>query len=350
MKGRVVAVDTLPDGREIAALMVDGRIEDLLIDPPAVLGPVQPGAIFRAVVDRPLKGQGGVMVRLGDGQTGFLREAKGLSPGSELLVQVNTVAEKGKAAPVTTRILFKSRYAIVTPGKPGRNISRSIKDEAERDRLAEIANDAMMDAPVGLGLIVRSAADGVDDAAIADDIAQMVSLAQQVAEHGTAPELLVEALGAGELAWRDWADPDPDEVRIRPDSFEELGLWDQVDQLQQIDVPLGVSAWMSVEPTRALVAVDINTGGNTSPAAGLKANIAALRDLPRQLRLRGLGGQIVVDLAPFPKKERQVLEQTLRAALRKDSVETTLAGWTPLGHMELQRKRERRPLSEVLIK
>ena len=98
---------------------------------------------------------------------------------------------------------------------------------------------------------------------------------------------------------------------------------------------------MYVEPTRALVAVDVNTGGNFSPAAGLKANLAAARELPRQLRLRGLGGQVVLDLAPMGKKDRRGFETALRAAFRADTVDTALVGWTPLGHYELQRKRDR---------
>ena len=92
----------------------------------------------------------------------------------------------------------------------------------------------------------------------------------------------------------------------------------------------------------------MNTGPDTSPAAGLKANLALVRDLPRQLRLRGLGGQITLDLAPMPKKDRQVVEDALRAALRRDEVETTLAGWTPLGHFELQRQHARPPLAGIL--
>ena len=103
---------------------------------------------------------------------------------------------------------------------------------------------------------------------------------------------------------------------------------------------------MYVEPTRALVAVDVNTGGDTSPAAGLKANIAAVRDLPRQLRTRGLGGQITLDLAPMAKRDRQAFESIMRSAFKNDSIDTTLAGWTPLGHFELQRKRERLPLAD----
>ena len=82
----------------------------------------------------------------------------------------------------------------------------------------------------------------------------------------------------------------------------------QLDALRAAHVPLGGGASMYVEPTRALVAVDVNTGGDTTPAAGLKANIAAARELPRQLRLRGLGGQITLDLAPMPKKDRRQFE------------------------------------------
>ncbi|MER3352618.1 MAG: ribonuclease E/G, partial [Hoeflea sp. D1-CHI-28] len=121
-----------------------------------------------------------------------------------------------------------------------------------------------------------------------------------------------------------------------------------LDELQTSLAPLSGGASFYIEPTRALVAVDVNTGSDTSPAAGLKANLAAAKDLPRQLRLRGLGGQITLDLAPMGKKDRRQFETTLRAAFRQDATETALAGWTPLGHFELQRKRVRVPLSEVL--
>ena len=105
---------------------------------------------------------------------------------------------------------------------------------------------------------------------------------------------------------------------------------------------------MFVEPTRALVAVDINTGTDTSPAAGLKANIQALRALPRALRLRGLGGQIVIDPAPLSKRDRRQVESVARAAFRADPIETTLVDWSPLGHLEVVRKRERLPLKDCL--
>jgi Rne/Rng family ribonuclease len=105
---------------------------------------------------------------------------------------------------------------------------------------------------------------------------------------------------------------------------------------------------MMIEPTRALVAVDVNTGPDTSPAASLKVNIAAARDLARQLRLRGLGGQVVVDFAPLPKKDRAILDQVIRAAFKGEAAETTLAGWTTLGLFEMTRRRDRLALAETL--
>ncbi|MDA0362579.1 MAG: ribonuclease E/G, partial [Proteobacteria bacterium] len=105
-----------------------------------------------------------------------------------------------------------------------------------------------------------------------------------------------------------------------------------------------------IEPTRALIAIDINTGSDLSPAAGLKVNLNFAKALPRQLKLRGLGGQITIDLAPMPKKDRKQFENTLKLAFKSDPIETALVGWTPLGHFEIQRKRERFPLSHALRK
>lgn len=345
MKGRLVVLGEYR-GREAAALVVDGRLEDLLVAP-AEDAPPAPGAILRGTLDRLVKGQGGVFVKLPEGQKGFLRETRGLTPGQPVLVQVSGHAEAGKALPVSTRLLFKSRLAIVTPEAPGLNISRRIRDEETRSRLGALAEGAMRGCD--FGLILRSAAAEEEDAAILGDIAAMRELAEAVAaDLAGKPELLVDAPLPHEEAWRDWTDPAPDEVDEDEGAFERHGVDALVDALLPAEVKLHGGWTMVVEPTRALVAVDVNTGADTSPAAGLKANIAAARDLPRQLRLRGLGGQIVVDFAPMPKRDRAAVEQQLRAAFKGEAAETSLAGWTPLGMYEIQRKRDRLPLSEVL--
>ncbi|MDG4650433.1 ribonuclease E/G [Roseibacterium sp. SDUM158017] len=345
MKGRVVLLDVVA-GQKAAALMVDGRLEDIVIDDPG--DTPLPGAVHRAVADRPLKGQGGVTLTLGHGAKGYLRNAKGIAPGEKMIVQVSAAAEPGKAVPVTPKPLFKSRYAIVTPGAPGLNVSRRIRDEAERDRLLEAAHEVMAGAAEDHGLILRSAAEGVDEVALAEDVAAMRDLAAAVmADASGGPELLVDAPDAHLLAWRDWSDPDPDEVIEAEGCFADHGVLEAIDAVLSPAVALSGGARAFVEPTRALVAVDVNTGADTSLAAGLKANLALVRELPRQLRLRGLGGQITLDLAPMPKKERLGFEQALARAFRQDGADVVLAGWTPLGHFEIQKKRDRLPLAAL---
>lgn len=343
MKGRVVVLDHVGD-RAAAALVVDGRLEDLLIDPEGD-APLT-GAIYRAIADRPVKGQGGMFVRLPGGLSGFLRQISGIAPGQRIIVQVTGPAEPGKAIPVTTRLLFRSRWAIVTPGAPGLNISRRIKDEDTRTALQTLADDGMAGAAPDHGLILRSACETAEPEAIAEDIRAMRDLAAAVTTDlvGDA-ELLLDGPDAHDSAWRDWAEPEPDEVA--QDAFAELGIWDMIDALLTARVDLPGGGHMMIEPTRALVAIDVNTGPDTSPAAALKANIAAARDLPRQLRLRGLGGQVVVDFAPMPKKDRGTLDQVLKAAFRGEG-ESNLAGWTTLGLYELTRKRDRTPLASLL--
>jgi len=340
MKGRTIILDHLGDV-EAAALMVDGQLDDLLIDTPEA---PRVGTVYRAIADRPVKGQGGMFLKTPDGSA-FLRQIKGLAPGQPILVQVTGFAEDGKAIPVTSKILFKSRYAIVTPDAPGLNISRSIRDEAERDRLLEIAHEAMDGA--SFGLILRSCCAGAEDDEIAEDITVMLTLARTVlGDDGDEMETLVEGDGPHVLAWRDWVEPA--EVVTEAGGFEAHAVLDALDLLGEAYVGLSGGASMYVEPTRALVAVDVNTGKDVSLAAGIKANMACARALPRALRLRGLGGQIVLDLAPMPKKDRRPFETALRAAFRADDVETTLVGWTPLGHYELQRKRARAPLGDLM--
>ncbi len=346
MKGRVVMLDSF-DGRDAAALVVDGQLEELAIDPKG--DEALPGAIYRAVADRPMKGQGGIFVKLPNGASGFLRQISGIAPGQRLLVQVTGPAEPGKAIPVTARLLFKGRFAILTPGAPGLNISRRIHDEDLRADLDALAGAGMAGADETLGLILRSACAEADLDEVAEDLAQMRALAEAVlADVAGDPELLFDGPGAHDLALRDWLEPAPDEVVSAPGGFAHHGVAELIADLARPRVPLPAGGHLMIEPTRALVAIDVNTGPDTSPAAALKANIAAARDLPRQLRLRGLGGQIVVDFAPLPKKDRAILDQVLKASFKTEGADVNLAGWTNLGLFEMTRRRDRLPLSELL--
>ncbi len=341
MKGTLAAFDLIK-GREAAAFVRDGVLDDLLVDPPD--GRIPPGTIYRAQATRPMKGQGGLMMTTPDGEV-FLRQTKGVAAGEMRLVQTTTYAEPGKAPPATTRLVLKSRYVLATPEAPGLNISRAIRDEARRVALHDLASSVLGDDPPGL--IIRSAAEDADDAEIAHDISTMTDIAVRLsADRSGPPERLFDGPGAHDLALRDWQRPHITDTATG--AFARHGIDAMIARAQAARQTLPGGGVVVIEPTRALVAVDINTAGDTSPAAGLKVNIAAARALPRLLRLRGLGGQIVLDMAPMPKRDRGRVEQQIKSAFRNDPIETAFVGWTPLGHAELQRKRERLPIEETL--
>ena len=345
-KGRIVVLDEV-NSKPAAALLVNGQIHDLLIEADNNLP--KPEAIYRGRTTLPMKGQNGIILDIGNGQKAFLRNAKGIPQGTQMTVQVATHAEIGKATPVVNKLIFKSRYCIVTPDAPGLNIARSIKDDEERDRLLEIVHEVSTNRQNEYGLIIRSSAMDIDADAISDDINAMYDLADNVMSQTSGdPALIMPAPTAEMKAWRDWVNPDPDEVIKEINSFETMGIWDHIEKLKHSKSKLPNGASMIIEPTSAFVAVDVNTGNDFSLSAGLKANLAVAKELPNQLSLRGLGGQIIIDFAPSPKKDRKLIETALNSSFRKGKIDTVVVGWTTLGNFELQRKRERIPLSELL--
>ncbi len=343
MKGRQILIAPLSSGGDVAILMVDGRIDDIFADRPADTVP-QPEAVYYCRALRPMKGLGAVMVDLGHGQHGFLRQKPGTIPKGGGLVQVTGWNEPGKAPPVTSRLSLRRATAVLTPDAPGVNVSRSIRDPEVRGALEALATGALRGVEETTGLIVRSAAEFSHADDIAGDIRDLMddwnTIRQRMA--GADCGCLLAAPSAAMVARRDWFGPETP-IRQGAGILQDAGILDDMDRLADPRVEVG-EGFVMIEPTSALVAVDVNTGADLSPAAGLKANLAAVRELPRQLRLRGLGGQITVDFAPMQHSGRSTVEQTLKSALRRDPIETGVVGWTPLGHLELNRKRARAPV------
>jgi ribonuclease G len=344
---RLVVIEPRETGA-IAALVEDGVVQDLYID--ALDDAHEMEEIHLVRIKRIIPKQGAAHVKMAGGAKGFLREAGAVKEGQLVIAQVSGLVSPDKGTPLTARRLHRGRYAILTPDAPGVNVARSIKDKDERARLTDIAAPLIggEGADSGAGVIIRSAAIDVDAEMLASDISALLAVEKAVADAAATPEiaLLANAPDAVMRAWRDW--PEPDEVIEEDGAFDRIGLWDQIDALRTPNAALPGGGWMAVEPTTALISVDVNTGSDLTPQAAARANLGACADLPRQLRLRGLGGQITIDFAPMRKNDRKAVESALKKAFADDSVQTTMAGWTPLGHFELLRKRERRPLTEML--
>jgi Rne/Rng family ribonuclease len=368
--GRARYLLIAPEG---IALLERGRVEDLILTPPAGDLEPSPGDIFRARVIRLVPNSGGAFVSLGAGRNGYLREAHGLGEGASILVQVTAHAEPGKACPVDRRIVVKGPRIMLTPGVPGLNVSRQIRNQDERARLIMALGGP--DPARDPGIVVRTAAqDASEDVLVAERDRLLAELERIESAPGLEPSALLRLDLAG-IAIRDWTSPAPHDtlfseavIQARglaewersaveffttvtdPDLFHTFGVWDEIEKLKSPRVELPSGARMAVEATRAMITVDVNTAGEFGGGASLTANLEAARELPRQLRLRGLGGQVTIDFAPLKKSGRKRIEDALKTSFRRDPVETTLAGWTPLGNFELQRKRERRPLTELVAR
>lgn len=390
MKGRVIVLDN-PDDRAFAsALLVDGRLEDLMLSPRKREDRPFAGDIAVVRVTRKLP-KAGAFCEMANGQ-GYLRDAKAVKEGELILAQVLSLPEPGKAVTLTTRILYKGPRVILTPGAPGVNVSKKIGNDAERARLKEqvvavLADETLRPGSPGatdrIGAIIRTEARGSDPKHLHREVAVLLGQRSNNVSLLKVHQKLTHGFGGSpeQEALRSWLFPMPDQIVMRSGParvmtkmyepevygahdfygderfvplvlaeehpFDAFGVWDQIEALKSSEITLGEGS-MVIEATRALVAVDVNTGADMSPAAALKVNLAVARELPRQLRVRGLGGKITIDFAPMPKNQRRTLEEALKKAFRADPIETSLVGWTNLGLFELQRKRERWPLLELL--
>ena len=130
--------------------------------------------------------------------------------------------------------------------------------------------------------------------------------------------------------------------------FDSFGVWEQISTFMGNRVGLENGGFLLIERTAAFIAVDINTGGDVSYSGALKTNLLAMKELPRQLEVRGLGGKVIIEFAPLSKNDRLKVETQLKKALVKYKTKCFVAGWTNLGNLEVQKTRNKIPLLEIL--
>ena len=341
MSRRTIIVDQRAD-RAAAAVLSRGVLVDFIFETSA--SHPAPGAVLGATVERPLRSQGAWVVRLPEKRNGFLRSARSLAQGARIAVQVSGYAEPGKLAPVTDRIELRGRYAVATFHRDGISVSRKIRDKAVRRQLRQTAELVRVDG--GPGILLRSSAANASESelssevgALSEDFSRIEAVCGQDGERR-----IRDAPGVLDRAIAEWGDQGF-EIDAGGDAFERHEICERLEPFRLASAALPNGGNIVIEPTRTLVAVDVNTGSDISSRAALKSNLAAVRALPAQLRVRGLGGQIVVDFAPVRKDERGAVQKSLAQAFREDRVATALVGWTGLGHFEMHRRRDRLPLA-----
>jgi len=306
-----------------------------------------------------------------------------LKQGQEVIVQIVKEPIGTKGARVTTHITLPGRYLVLMPNVNYVGISRRIEDERERDRLRDMAASIK---PDGMGVIVRTVAEGVDEEELCQDINILTNLWGKIvnrSNHGPVPNLLHRDLELVQRILRDIFTEDVDRLIIdssydyekildlldvlgprlkvkvlleaRKNLFEESNIDIEMKKVLKNTVWLKCGGYIVIDQAEALTAVDVNTGkyvGSTNlEDTVLKTNLDAAVEIARQLRLRNIGGIIIVDFIDMNSEEhqRQVLD-VLEEEIRKDKTKTNILGITQLGLVEMTRKKVRPSLAEVLQK
>jgi ribonuclease G len=308
--------------------------------------------------------------------------AERLRPGQEILVQVTKEPMGSKGARVTTYVALPAHYLVLMPTVNYVGVSRRITNEGERKRLRQIADRIR---PEGMGVIVRTAAEGVAEKVLADDVAFLHQMWQRVLERARAakaPALVYQDLKLIRRVVRDLFTEDVDQFvidsaeehgrvadllgsfapqlkerlvlhRDAEPVFEKYGVEREIDRALRRKVWLKSGGYIMIDRTEALTVIDVNTGkfvGKTDLASTiLKNNLEAAGEIVRQITLRDIGGIIVVDFIDMEKEEhRKKVLDALNEAVQRDRAKLHVIDLTALGLVEITRKRVYQDLEEIM--
>lgn len=353
------------------------------------------GNIYRARVTDVLKGMEAGFVDIGVEKNGYLRKKDAMSrekmyngleykiseiikPGEEIIVQVVREPSGNKGPKVSTHIDLPGRYLVLTPFSNKRNVSRKIFDKSEIKRLKYIGKKIMKD---NIGMIFRTAAEDVDESTLEEEYNLLYNIYMKIEKERNflpCPKLIYKEPDLGYQLVRDSYNDETSKIIVNTKEaydkliqmeehyqFEftnkiELDLSfsvhlnkeiysDILDAFQRV-VDLKSGGYIVIDETEALTAIDINTGkfiGTKSLGdTVVKTNLEAAEEIARQIRLRDIGGIIIIDFIDMKKeKDISLVLSTLGKYLNKDSTKTNIIGITKLGLVELTRKKTRRSLS-----
>ena len=345
MTDEIVLVEPFLKGTAVA-LIKEGKLQDFFADfEDSSLKLV--GATFIGEVDRFSKASNACFVKLPGNQRGFLRNCKDLKPGTKLILQSKLFSPKSKALVVSTKLSFRGRYVVITPKVKRVSFSTRILGKDVREELFRLAEQYQEIKEKKLGIIFRSICKDSSHQKIKYDIEKQLKRCNDVSViKPTELSILEVAPNALGKARQEWHALESEEPIISPQCFDIYSVWEQLLALREINVELRDGGNISIEPTQALVAIDVNTGSDSSISASLKANIQAIQEIPRQLRVRGLGGKIVLELGPLSKKNRTKIEFYLGKKTNSYNDQIKVVGWTPGGNLELERSRDRIQIGE----
>jgi len=387
-----------------AAVVENGMLQEMYIERASSRGLV--GNIYRGKVIRVLPGMQAAFINIGRERSAFLHAAEILPISETELIEnenittpdINELLHDGqtitvqvikdeigtKGARLTTHLTIPSRFLVMMPDNPHIGVSQRIEDESERQRLKNILQESERteDSP---GYIIRTAAEGANDEELKRDMDFLSRLWKTIKTKirgAKAPCLVHEDLDLTIRLIRDLAPSVVEKIRVDSDEvhahllsfvddfipalrpcvelytgerplFDVFNVEDEIEKALHRKVQLKSGGYLIIEQTEAMVTIDVNTGAfvgyRNLEDTIFKTNLEAASSLARQLRLRNLGGIVIIDFIDMKEEEhkRQVL-RTLEKALERDHAKTHISEVSSLGLVQMTRKRNRESLEHVL--
>jgi ribonuclease G len=374
-----------------SALLEDGRLTEFSVE--RMVGTSLIGNLYKGRVVNVLPGMQAAFVDIGLPKNAFLyvddalhphldkqpKEKPAISdllkPGDVLLVQIMKEPLGGKGARVTTHFSIPGRWLVYMPSADYIGISKKIEQESERSRLRSLAESIRLE---GEGAILRTNAEGVSREALEEDLHALRQAWQNIVERSkeaSAPAELHRDSGLVERMVRDVITPETEQlfvddevsykeakaylrqsapaleekVRLYSESqplFDKYGIQEQLDKAFQSRIWLQSGGYLVWEQTEALTVIDVNTGKYTGSIdleeTVFRTNMEAADEVARLLRLRDVGGIIIVDFIDMETEDhRHQIAQRLETTIKRDRTKCQVVGWTKLGLMEITRKKAR---------
>ena len=373
----------------IAAVTVNGKVTDFFIHK----GDILLGDVYLATVDNILPSIDAAFVNVGTDKMGFLHAqdvmGKGtlkdkLSPKQKLIVQVTKEPTGHKGPRVTTEISLPGRFIVLMPSEPGISVSKKIENSKERARLKSIVS---LIKPVGVGVIIRTEAEGVSESDLQEDLEILLEKWNNIitsAESLTPPNLIYRDQDLLYRVIREACTEDVKEILVdtafamqrvqnllqnwRMSKNIQVNLYKgtepiliatdihkEIKAALQTKVPMPSGGYLYIQQTEALTVIDVNSGKFTSSSTQdetiLRTNKEAVREIARQLRLRNIGGMIIIDFIDMlSRADKLAIMEELEIALEPDKSKPQVGQLSDLGLVELTRHRQGQSLSEIFTK
>lgn len=373
----------------IAAVLENKKVTDFFIH----RGEVLLGDVYLATVDNILPSIDAAFVNVGTDRMGFLHAedimGKGtlkekLSPKQKLVVQVVKEPTGHKGPRVTTEISLPGRFLVLMPNEPGVSVSKKIENSRERARLKSIVN---LIKPVGVGVIIRTEAEGQTEADIQEDLEILLEKWNNIitsAETLNPPNLIYRdqdllyrvireactddvkeiivdtpfALNRVQTILQNWHMSKGIQVTLYKGTEPLLIAMDihkEIKAALNVKVNMPSGGYLFIQQTEALTVIDVNSGkfvsSSTQDETILKTNIEAVHEIARQLRLRNIGGMVIVDFIDMlSRADKLAMMEELEIALEPDKAKPQVGQLSDLGLVELTRHRQGQSLSEIFTK